>query len=109
MKVAAVGEDPIVYDVPNEKILLRYLNSISVKYTEQYANWLKKGTVPEKDAFVIAVNPREIPFEYADTSPPRILQAGYTVGAPYLVIDRETGKATGSGYHFRDHLVKTEE
>jgi hypothetical protein len=34
------------------------------------------------------------------------LQAGYTVGAPYLVIDRESGKTTGSGYHFRDHVVK---
>jgi len=60
MKVAAIGEDPIVYDVPNEKILLRYLNSISVKYNEQYANWLKKRTVSDKDAFVIAVNPGEM-------------------------------------------------
>jgi hypothetical protein len=106
MKVAAVGEEPVVTDVPNEKIVLRYLNSISVKHKEQYANWLKKGIVSDKDCFVIAVNPREIPFEYADTEPPRILQAGYTVGAPYLVIDRETGKATGSGYHFRDHVTK---
>ena len=82
MKVAALGEEPVVYDVPNDKIILRYLNSISGKYKDQYANWLKKGIVSEKDAFVIAVNPREIPFEYADTSPPRILRAGYTVGAP---------------------------
>ena len=72
MKVAAPGRDPIVYDVPNEKIILRYLNSISGKYKDQYANWLKKGIVSDKDAFVITVNPREIPFEYADTSPPRI-------------------------------------
>lgn len=106
MKMAAPGEQPIVNDVPNEKIVLRYLNSIAVKYNEQYANWLAKGIVSEKDCFVIAINPREIPFEYADTSPPRILQAGYTVGAPYVVIDRETGKATGSGYHFRDHVTK---
>ena len=89
MKVTAPGEDPVVYDVPNEKIVLRYLNSISGKYKDQYANWLKKGIVSDKNAFVIAVNPREIPFEYADTSPPRILQAGYTVGAPYISINRE--------------------
>jgi hypothetical protein len=106
MKVTASGEDPVVYDVPNEKIVLRYLNSISGKYREQYANWRKKGIVSDKDAFVMAVNPREIPFEYADTSPPRILQTGYTVGAPYISIDRETGKATGSGHHFRDHIQK---
>jgi hypothetical protein len=106
MKVAALGEPPVVYDVPNEKITLRYLNSISVKYKEQYANWLKIGVVSDKDCFVTAINPRQIRFDYADTRPPRILQAGYTVGPPYLVIDRETGKASGSGYHFRDHLVK---
>jgi hypothetical protein len=106
MKTAALGEDPIVNDVPNDKIILRYLSSISGKYKDQYTNWLRKGIVSDKDAFVIAVNPREIPFEYADTSPPRILQAGYTVGAPYITIDRETGKAAGSGYQFRDHVVK---
>jgi hypothetical protein len=48
----------------------------------------------------------QIPFEYADTEPPRILQAGYTAGAPYLLIDGATGKATGSGYHFRDRVEK---
>ena len=106
IKVVGVGEEAVVHDVPNEKIILRYLNSISVKHKDQYANWLKKGIVSDKDAFVIAVNPREIPFENADTSPPRILQAGYTVGAPYIAINRGTGKATGSGYHFRDHVVK---
>jgi len=82
-----------VYDVPQEKIILRYLNSISEKYECQYANWLKKGIVSDKDAFVIALNPREIPFDHADTVPPRILQAGYTVRAPYIVIDRQTAKA----------------
>jgi hypothetical protein len=62
--------------------------------------------VSDKDSLVMAVNPREIPFEYADTEPRRILLAGYTAGAPYLLIDRAIGKATGSGYHFRDHLEK---
>jgi hypothetical protein len=33
----AMGE---VFDVPNEKIVLRYLNGISEKYDRQYANWL---------------------------------------------------------------------
>jgi hypothetical protein len=106
MKVAGVGEEPVVNDVPNEKIVLRYLDSISVKRKEQYANRLKKGIVSGKDSFVIAVNPRGIPFEYADTEPPPILQAGYTAGAPYLLIDGAAGKATGSGYHFRDRVEK---
>ena len=37
--------------MPEDKITLRYLNSISTKYDEQYANWLKKGIVSDKDAF----------------------------------------------------------
>jgi hypothetical protein len=102
----AIDGQPIVNDVPNEKIILRYLNSISVKYKEQYANWLKAGVVSDKDCFVIAINPRKIRFDHADTDPPRILQAGYTVGQPYLVIDPGAGKASGSGYPFRDHVVK---
>jgi hypothetical protein len=55
-KPDSVGE--VVYGhVPEDKITLRYLNSISTKYDEQYANWLKKGIVSDKDAFVIAINP----------------------------------------------------
>jgi len=99
--------DGRAYDVPNEKIILRYLNSISEKYDRQYANWLKKGIISDNDCFVIALNPRAIPFDIADTNPPRILQAAYTVGAPYIEMSRETLKAVGSGYHFRDHIVKT--
>jgi hypothetical protein len=34
------------------------------------------------------------------------LQAGYTAGDPDLLIDGATGKATGSGYHFRDRVEK---
>ena len=105
MKFVAIDGQPIVNDVPNEKIILRYLNSISVKYKEQYANWLKAGVVSDKDCFVIAINPRKIRFDHADTDPPRILQAGYTLGPPYFVVD-DRGKTSGSGYLFRDHVVK---
>src|ERR1700757_247882 len=42
--------------VPEEKIVLRYLNSIATKYDEQYSNWLNNGVVSDKDAFVIAIN-----------------------------------------------------
>jgi hypothetical protein len=105
--IASPPSDGRAYDVPNEKIILRYLTRISDKYDCQYANWLKKGTVSDNDCFVIALNPRAIPFDIVDTNPPRILQAAYTVREPYIEISRETGRAVGSGYHFRDHIVKT--
>jgi len=95
------------YDVPNEKMVLRYLNSISEKYERQYANWIAKGYISKSDAFVIALNPRLIPLDNADTTPPRILQAAYTVGPQYLTIDRTTSEVVGSGYHFRDTIKKT--
>jgi hypothetical protein len=96
-----------VSDVPNERMVLRYLNSISEKYERQYANWLANGHVSKSDAFVIALNPRRIPFEYADTTPPRILQAAYTLGHQYLTLDKGTGQVVGSGFHFRDNIKKT--
>ncbi|MBB4374131.1 hypothetical protein GGD63_006960 [Bradyrhizobium sp. cir1] len=96
-----------VSDVPNERMVLRYLNSISEKYERQYANWLEKGYISRSDAFVIALNPCLIPFEYADTTPPRILQAAYTVGPQYLTLDKATGEVVGSGFHFRGSIKKT--
>ena len=93
--------------MPNEEMVLRYLNSISEKCERQYASWLAKGHVSKDDAFAIAINPRNIPFESGDTEPPRILQAGYTIGPLYVVIDRATGLAVRTGYHYREHIEKT--
>jgi hypothetical protein len=94
-------------DVPNEKIVLRYLNSISEKYHSQFNQWIKNGTISDKDSFVIAINPRRIGFEYADTEPPRILQAAFTVGPLYVVINRETLQAVRHGYNFRSEISKS--
>ena len=106
MKSVPLGQDPEVQKPPDEKIVLRYLNSISTKFNEQYANWLKKGAVSDKDAFVISINPREINFDHIDSSPPRILQAGYTVGAPYAEFSITENKITRVGYNFRGHITK---
>jgi len=104
-RVVAPGDDPVVQDVPNEKLVLRYLNSISVK-NDQYTTWLKDGIVAPDEAFVIAINPRRLGFEYADTQPPRIIQAAFTIGSPYVVIDTRTFKQVDAGYQFRDKITK---
>jgi hypothetical protein len=105
IKPVRLGDDPVVSTVPNEKIVLRYLNSISEKQ-RQYASWLRAGTVSAEDAFVIAINPKQLGHELADSSPPRILQAAFQIGAPYLVIDQKTAKTIGAGYQFRDKIAK---
>jgi hypothetical protein len=106
VKSTRLGETPIVDDVPNEKIVLRYLNSISEKYDRQYAGWLKAGTVKPEDAFVIAINPRRLGHDYADISPARVLQAAFAIGSPYVAIDRATLKAVDAGFQFRDSIAK---
>ncbi len=106
MKAVRLGETPIVQDVPNEKMVLRYLNSISEKFDRQYAAWLKAGTVKPEDAFVIAINPRRLGHDFVDTSPPRILQAAFAIGSPYISIDRKTLKAVDKGFQFRDTIAK---
>jgi hypothetical protein len=99
--------DGTVQNVPEEKIILRYLNSISEKYQRQYSQWTKTGTISDKDAFVIALNPRRIGFEHGDTEPPRILQAAFTIGSFYVTVNRDTLKEVRTGYHFRNEIPKT--
>ena len=99
----------IATEVPNEKIVLRYLNSISTKYKCQYANWLKKGIVSSKDALIIALNPRKISHDRFDTNPPRVLQAAFTIGSPFLTVDRHTRGVVDRGYSFRNLIRKASE
>jgi hypothetical protein len=105
-QVVGIDSEPVFQDVPNERLVLRYLNSISAKHKEQYATWLEDGTVAPDEAFIIAINPRRLGFEYADTQPPRILQAAFTIGSPYVVIDAHTLTQVDAGYQFRDKIVK---
>ena len=92
--------------VPDEKIILRYLNSISTKYKDQYSKWLANGTVSEKDAMVYAINPWAIPFDHTDSDPPRILQAAYNVGPLNVEVDPTSMKVVGTGYEFRGFIRK---
>jgi hypothetical protein len=106
LKFVAASEEPVVQDVPNEKIVLRYLNSISTKYFQQYQNWILKGIVSTNDAFILALNPASLGHDRSDTQPPRILQAAFTIGNPYAVIDSKTLNQVESGYLFRERIAK---
>lgn len=95
-----------VFSVPNDKIILRYIQSISAKYGKQLAGWKKRGVVTDADAYIVALNPRGIDFDYADTEPPRILQAAFPIGSPVVTFDRKTLKQVGYGYQFRPSIRK---
>jgi hypothetical protein len=92
--------------VPEEKIILRYLNSISTKFKDQYSKWLANGTVSNKDTMVYAINPWAIPWDHTDSDPPRILQAAYNVGPPNVEVDPNSMKVVGTGYEFRGFIRK---
>jgi hypothetical protein len=105
LKFHVPGETAVMQDVPEEKILLRYLNSIASKNT-QYKGWLEKKIVAPEDSFVIAINPTRLKREFGESDPPRILQAAYAVGPPYVAIDPHTGSIAEVGYQFRDRIRK---
>jgi hypothetical protein len=92
--------------VPNEKILLRYLNAIQKKLTEQYPRWRRANVVSEDDAFVVAINPRDIPHDTWDTIPPRIVQAAFPIGAPYVSLEGRTGAKLSEGHQRRFSITK---
>jgi hypothetical protein len=104
LRTLAADDEPVMHDIPNEKIMLRYLNSISVKYKEQLPSWLERKIVSPEDAFVIAINSRGL--RHIDSDPPRILQAAFAIGSPYVAIDPTTSKAVEVGYQFRDAIKK---
>lgn len=95
-----------VQSVPDDKIILRYLNSISEKYQRQYAQWIRNETISNKDAFVIALNPRGIGFDKWDSDPPRILQAAFTVGMACAILHPDTLEVIRTGYSFRNKIPK---
>jgi hypothetical protein len=106
MKVRQLGEKAEAFSVPNEKLVLRYLNSISEKCLRQHPKWIAAGTVSSRDIFIVALNPKQLGWEFGDTSPPRILQAAFNIADPYIVINRDTLETIREGYHFRSSIKK---
>lgn len=92
--------------VPTEQMILRYLNAIQTKLTEQYPGWLRSGVVRETDALVIAVNPRAVGHDFIDGIPPRIVQAAFPIGSPTVTLDGESGTVVGEGYQHRASISK---
>ena len=92
--------------VPNEQLVLRYLNAIDNKLTEQLPGWRAAGVFAEGDALVIAINPRSLGRDVLDSTPPRILQAAFPMGAPYASVDAHGGGVVGEGYTKRPAIRK---
>ena len=96
-----------VYEIPNEKLVLRYLNSVHQKTLVQYPRWRENGAVAEGDAYVVAINPVLLQHEWGgDSIPPRLLLAAYPVGPPFVSFSRETLEVSEVGYRTRTGIKK---
>jgi hypothetical protein len=95
-----------VTSVPTEQMILRYLNAIQTKLTDQYPRWLRSGVIAEDDALVIAVNPRALGHDFLDGIPPRIVQAALPIGGPTVTLDGSSGTVLGEGYQRRVSIAK---
>jgi hypothetical protein len=108
--VAADKVPPIIWNqftaVPNEQMILRYLNSIDTKFQEQYPLWRQRGIVGAHDALIVAINPSSLGRDLIDSTPPRILQAAFPLGMPYVTVDPNGGGIVGDGYQQRYAIRK---
>ena len=105
-QVPVLRSDGTVQNEPNEKIILRYLNSIDEKFKRQYKSWISQDIISQNDCFIIAINPMLLGFDLADTSPPRILQAVFPIGSFFVEFDQKTLKAVKQGFQHRPVLSK---
>lgn len=102
-----------VISFPHEQILLRWTSAIKEKTEKLLGSkgYIEKGIVASGDAYVIAVNGRQLrsgPFpELLGISQfPFAVEAVFAVGPYQIEIDRDTLKQTGTGYQHRPLISK---
>ncbi|MCS3725776.1 hypothetical protein [Bradyrhizobium betae] len=94
-------------DVPEDKLVLRHLSAVSAKCSEQHKAWLARGIIAKEDAYIVAINTRELGFHDPKADPPIILQTAYGIGKPFFEIDRQTGTVVAKKYEQRSHISRT--
>ncbi len=93
------------YTVPDQQVTLRLLNAIDKK-RKQWEKSLASEIVSLQDLHIIAVNTALIDLAGLEITPPRIVKAVYGIGDQYVMVNLETKKVIGSGYHPRFAIPK---
>ena len=92
--------------LPQDKIILRFTNSIMAKIY-QFNCYINKGIVNSEDSYIIAVNGGGIGLVSFDADPiPAILRSVYPIGDFYITYDKESGKFIDSGFYNRQEVIK---
>ncbi len=98
-------EKGVVYDVPTEKILLRFANAITAK-RDQYRAALKAGIIAADDGYVLAINSRRIPHAPYGNTLPFYVQALLPFGHLTLMLNRSTREIEDRFYQAREKVLK---
>jgi hypothetical protein len=90
---------------PEEKILLRFTNSLNSK-KKIFEKYITNGLITSNDALIIAINGKGIKVMVFDGSLPTIIKAVYPIGDYQVKFDRESLQVVDAGYKKRDYIEK---
>lgn len=93
------------FNVPEEKIILRYTFGWDEKY-QKYCGYIKKGIVDPKAPYVIAINGSKVPYAW-DTHGeiPYIIQAVSSFGPQTVEMDWEIPEESYVGFARRSEII----
>lgn len=95
----------IAYEVPTEKILLRFTNALEEK-RKKYHIALEKGIITSEDGYLLAINSRGIPYGPGGNTLPYFVQAYLPFGSLAVALDPKTLKIVDSYHQYRDKISK---
>lgn len=98
--------DAGVYDVPRDKIILRFTGALETKRAK-FAEYLEGGVIGSGDPCVIAISAGNLPFYPMEDSLPYIVQAVYPIGHQYMTLNRDTREIVDSGRHYQPFTLKS--
>lgn len=107
-----------VVHFPHTEILLRWTSAIKEKAEKLIGSndgtikgYLDKGIVSPDDAYVIAINGRQLRGSFSSVTGisqfPFAAEAAFAIGPYQIKIDRDTLQQTGAGHQHRPEIIKT--
>ena len=93
------------FSVPTEKILLRYTSALTAK-RDKLLEDRKRGIITPQDAYILAINCREIPHAWLGGVIPYVIQAFLPFGPLSLTFNIRTMQVTGRHFERREAVSK---
>lgn len=94
-----------VYDVPEERILLRYTNVLAEKL-RKYEQGVERGIIGSGDHYIIALNCRKVPHAPYGSVLPYGIMACLPFGHLTAIFDKEKKKISETRFDYRDQVLK---